>query len=213
MKPRKFLASLAVVAILAAGFVLWLQLSGPRVNLRPSSAAGEVLAEEMNRLLGGAGQVVILSRQNSREGPDANRERVASLTAALQRHAALKLAATEWVPRPPGAMMDLGAVTQEQFLAATEKHPGAKAVVVFAGLPPWSQALKDKLSARSQRLVAVCGYGPNVHRWLESKALAIAVVPRLSELPAGTPEPKTTREWFQREFELITPETVGRLPY
>jgi hypothetical protein len=110
-------------------------------------------------------------------------------------------------------MMDLGAVTPEQLLSAAEKHAGTKAIVVFAGLPPCLQELADKLRARAQRLVAVCGYGPNVRRWLESKALAFAIVPRMSELPAGTPEPKTTREWFEREFELITPETVGRLPY
>ena len=85
--------------------------------------------------------------------------------------------------------------------------------MVFAGLPPCSQTLVDKLTARSLKLVAVCGYGPTVRRWLESKALAIAVVPRMEELPAGTPAPKTTREWFQREFEIVTPETVGRLPY
>jgi len=71
----------------------------------------------------------------------------------------------------------------------------------------------DRLRARSLQLVAVCGYGPTLRRWLESKALAIAVVPRIGELPAGTPAPKTTREWFQREFEIITPESVGRMPY
>jgi hypothetical protein len=35
----------------------------------------------------------------------------------------------------------------------------------------------------------------------------------MEELPAGTPAPKTTREWFAREFEIVTPETLGRMPY
>ena len=156
---------------------------------------------------------MIVSRQIAHEGPDATRERVASLTAALQHHATLKLAAAEVVPRATGGMMDVGAVTDEQLLTAMEKNPEANALVVFAGLPPCTQPLVDRLSSRSLKLVAVCGYGPTARRWLESKALAIAVVPRIGDLPAGTAAPKTTREWFQREFEIITPETVGRLPY
>ena len=109
--------------------------------------------------------------------------------------------------------MDMGGVTEEQFLAAAEKYPDAKAIVVFGGLPPCSQSLAEKLNAGSLKAVAVCGYGPTVRRWLESKTLAIAVVPRMEDLPTGTPAPKTPREWFQREFEIITPETVGQRPY
>jgi hypothetical protein len=213
MKSKPLIVILAVLAILGAAVLLWYQTAAPRVNLRPSAAAGEVLAEEVGRLLGGAGGVVILSRQARHEGPDATRERVASLTAALQHHGALKLAGSELVPRPAGGMMDMGGVTEEQFLAAVEKHPDAKAIVVFAGLPPCSQPLVDKLAAGPMRLVAVCGYGPTVRRWLESKALAIAVVPRMEELPPGTAAPRTTREWFEREFQIVTPESVGKLPY
>ena len=213
MKSKKLVATLAVLALLAAAFILSRQFASPRVNLRPSAAVGEVLAEEIGRLLGGPGKVTIISRQSAHEGPDATRERVTALTAALQHHATLKLAGTEVMPRAAGGMMDMGGVTEEQFLAALEKHPDAKAIVVFAGLPACSQPLVDKLAAGSLKLVAVSGYGPTVRRWLESKALAIAVVPRMEELPAGTPAPKTTRDWFVREFEIITPETVGQLPY
>ena len=213
MKSKPLIITLASLAILGAAFLFWRQVAGPRVNLKPSAAVGEILAEEIGRLLGGAGEVVILSRQVTHEGPDATRERVASLTAALQHHATLKLAQTEWVPRPPPGTMDMGAMPPEQVLAAIEKHPGAKALVVFAGLPPCSQPLVDKLAASSMKLVAVCGYGPIARRWLESKALAIAVVPRIRDLPDGTPAPKTTREWFDREYEIVTPETVGQLPY
>jgi hypothetical protein len=213
MKTKKIAVTFAGLAILVAAVLLWQQFSNPRVNLRPSAAVGEVLAEEVGRLLGGAGEVVIVSRQVPHDGPDATRERVASLMAALQHHATLKLAAAEVVPRAAGGMMDVGAVTDEQLLAAVEKNPKANAVVIFAGLPPCSQPLVDTLSARSLKLVAVCGYGPTVRRWLESKLLAIAVVPRIGDLPAETPAPRTTREWFQREFEIITPETIGRLPY
>ena len=112
MKSKPLTITLALLAILGAAFLFWHQFAGPRVNLKPSAAVGVILAEEVGRLLGGAGEVVILSRQVTHEGPDATRERVASLTAALQHHATLKLAPTEWVPRPPPGAMDLGAMAE-----------------------------------------------------------------------------------------------------
>ena len=45
MKSKKLIVTLTVVAILGAVLLLWRQIAGPRVNLRPSAAAGEVLAE------------------------------------------------------------------------------------------------------------------------------------------------------------------------
>jgi hypothetical protein len=43
--------------------------------------------------------------------------------------------------------------------------------------------------------------------------LAAAVVPRFGELPAGTPAPKTVKDWFRQEFELLTPESIPQVPY
>jgi hypothetical protein len=213
MKSKQLAVTLAVLACAVAAFLLRRQFSSPAVNLRPSAAVGEVLADEVGRLLGGTGKIVLLSRQLSTDGPDATGERVGSFTAALQRRANVKLAATEWAPRPPAGVMDLGAVTPEQLLGAMDKNPEANALVVFAGLPAYSQPLGGKLAARSLKLVAVCGYGPVARRWLESKALALAVVPRFDDPPAGAPTPKTAKEWFDREFQLLTPESVAHLPY
>jgi len=213
MKSKKLLATLAILACGLAAFIFWRQSSDPSVSLEPSAAVGEVLAEEISRLLGGKGTVVLLSRQPPKEGPDANRERIESLEAALKRRPTLRLAAPDWLPRPPVGTMDLGVVTPEQFMAALDKNPEANAFVVFAGLPHYSQALAGKVNQRSVKLVAVCGYRGDVRRWLESKALAIAVVPRFDDPPANAPAPNTPKAWFDREFQMFTPETLSRLPY
>ena len=212
MKSSKSLLPLAVLLCLGGVFVFWRQFSSRQVNLRPSAAAGEVIASEVARLAGGSGQVILISRPLTKGEPDATGERVTSFTASLIHQPTLQLA-TEWAPRPPGLVMDLGAISPEQFLAAVDKNLGAKVVVVFAGLPPWSQTLAGKVSSRSLKVVAVCGYGPNVRRWLESKALTLAVVPRFDDPPAGNSPPKTAQEWFEREFQIITPESLAQLPY
>lgn len=210
---KKTSVILAVATSVVAVFLGWRQLSGPSVNLRPSAAAGEVLAEEVVRVLKGTGQIVLLSRQPTKDGPDASRERWDAFEAALKHQPRLALAAPDWLPRPPPGTMDLGVVTAEEFAAALERNPQANAFVIFAGMPPFSQAFVDKLTARSAKLIAICSYTAEVRRWLESKVLAVAIVPRFADLPPGTPAPKTARDWFQREYELLTPETLGRAPY
>lgn len=211
MKSNKVVGAIAVVVIIAAALLFWRQSAGPRVNLQPSSAVGEVVVDELSRLLNGPGKVLIITRQIPGDGPNAAREQVASLTAALEHHASLKLAATEWMPRLSAGMMDMGAITPEQLQEALQKHPDANAAVVVAGLPAFSQPLMGQLAARSLKLASISGLSSNLRRWLEAKALAFAVVPRASDTPDAASSPKTARDWFQREFEIVTPETVGQV--
>ena len=212
MKSNKSRVLLAVLLCPAAVFLCWWQFSSRKVNLRPSAAAGEVIFGEVARLAGGNGNVVLVSRPLKKGEPDANGERVTSFSDALRRQPAFKLT-TEWAPPPPKAVMDLGAITPEQFLTAVDKNPEANVLVVFAGLPACSQDLAGKVNSRSLKMIAVCGYGPIVRQWLESKALSLAVVPRFDDPPAGTPPPKTPKDWFDHEYQIITPADLAQLPY
>ena len=45
---------------------------------------------------------------------------------------------------------------------------------------------------------------------LSGYALAEAVVPRLDAAPVETSAPKTAREWFQREFQLLNAENLPK---
>jgi hypothetical protein len=212
MKSNKRILAIALVAVAVVLF-WWRQLSGPTVNLRPTAAVGEVLAGEVGRLLGGRGTVVLLSRQPPEDGPNANRERIEAFASAMKRRTTMTLAPTEWLPRAPLGTMDLGVVSPEQILAALEKNPSANAFVIFSGLPPYSPLLAEKVAARSLILMAVCSYNAEVRRWIESKALAVAVVPRFDDPPTRKRAPKSAPEWFEREFQLVTIETIARLPY
>lgn len=211
MKSPKFLAVIAVAGVAIAGFLVWKQFSAPRVNLRPSAAVGEVVADEATKLLGGKGTVVLVSREPPKDGPDANGEKIDSFKTAIRQRNGIKLHTSEWLTRPPVGTMDTGVASQEELLAALEKNGEANALILLAGLPPLSPALQEKFKA--VKLLAVCGYSVNVKRWLESKSLAVVVVPRFSDPPADAPPPKTPREWFDREYQLFTPETISLLPY
>jgi hypothetical protein len=213
MKSKTLVVGFAVASILVLVFVVRRHSSGPAMNLRPSVAVGEVLAEETTRLLGGKGNIIVIGRASAKDGQTAAGEQIASFGAAMRRRGSPRIASTEWLPRPPGPMMNAGELTSDRLLELIEKNPEAEAFVVFAGLPPLSASLGEKINARSLKLLAVCGYGATVRRWLETRALAVAVVPRFGELPPETPAPKTVKDWFRQEFELLTPESIGRLPY
>ena len=213
MKSKALVVGFALASILLALFVVRQQFSRPAMNLHPSVAVGEVLAEETARLLGGKGNVVVLARASAKDGQTAGGEQVASFGAAMRRRASPRIAATEWLPRPPGPMMNTGDLTTEQLLQLIEKNPEADAFVVFAGLPSLSPPLAEKITARSLRLLAVCGYGATVRHWFEARALAMAVVPRFGEPPPGTPAPKTAKDWLRKEFEILTTESIAQLPY
>lgn len=178
------------------------------MNLQPSHAVGEVLADELARVLGGDGKVVLIGRAGSRQQPEAKGAQLASLEAVLRRRGSPQLAATEWLPKPPPASMDSGGISAEQLLGFFIRNKDANAFVIFAGLPGLSPDLAADISARSIKLLAVCGYSPNVRNWLTSRALVAAVVPRWDDLSVGAAAPQKPADWFQREFQLLTPENV-----
>ena len=213
MKANRLTVTLLGLMIALAGFLFWQQFAKPPISFRPSAAVGEVLAEEVARLVGVAGTVVVIGRSPAKEGVDAKGEQLRAFEAALRRQGSPKLKTTERLPPPQPGTMDLGEVSPEQLAQFIEKNPDANAFIIFAGLPPLTPDLAGQISARSLRLLAVCGYGGNVRGWLEAKALSLAVVPRFDDPPAGTPPPKTAMDWFQREFQLLTPEKLANLGY
>ena len=213
MKQKTLIIAGAVVVIGLAAFILRWQFTKPPANYGPSTAVGEILAEETAQMVGGKGLVVVIARGSPQEGLSAGTEQVSSFEAALKRRGSPKIATTEWLPRAPGPRMKEAPLTAEQLLGLMESNPDAEAFAVFTALPPLSPPLAEKITARSLKVLAVCGYSADVRHWLEARALAVAAVPRFADLPAGTPAPKTAKDWFAQQFELLTPNNVGQVPY
>lgn len=209
---------LALVGAVSAGFILWQRSAHPQFDSQPSAAVGEVLADEITRLLGEVGQVVLIARDQDKNAPGAGSERVAAFRAALSRRKSPQLAAVvEWLPRPPRSEMAMlgmtgQSLTEPQLLALVERHPEARAFVILGGAPLHSPAGTQKIRNHSLKFVVVSGYSQTLRQLLQARVVALAVVPRFADLPPGTPAPQTAKDWFAREFEILTPETVGLAP-
>ncbi|HWQ91662.1 MAG TPA: hypothetical protein VN673_08320, partial [Clostridia bacterium] len=111
MNNKVYIVPFALAAIVLTLFTLRRNLSGPAMNLRPSTALGEVLAEETARLVGRTGKVVAIGRASARDEKSSGGEQITSFASAITRHGSLKLAETEWLPRAPVGTMDLGGAT------------------------------------------------------------------------------------------------------
>ncbi len=147
----------ALAATMLALVVIWRQFSKPAVNLRPSVALGEVLAEETVRLLGANGNTVVIGTTSANDSQTAAGEQLSSFRAAFKRKPSFRLIATELLARPPGLTMNAGDLTSEQLVRLMEKYPAADAFVVFAELPRLSPSLTVKLVGRTLKLLAVRG--------------------------------------------------------
>ena len=209
---KNILVALALALAALASLIIW-HRSGPVMDMRPSSALGEVLAREAETMLGGAGNIVVIGRAADRDNATAGGKQIQSITAALGNRSSLKLIATEWLPPEPSSMMRSGSVTADQLLDLIEKYPAAGVFVVFAGLPPLSPAITENLKSHPVKLMAVCGYSMNTKAWLQEGVLMAAVIPRFAELPSGSPAPKTTQDWFSQEFAMLTPDNAGQWPF
>lgn len=209
MKKNLLIVSALVLILL----LIFRHRSGPAMDLHPNSALAEILAGEAGSVMGGEGKVVVIGRADDKGSETAGGHQILSFEAALNKSSSLKLVATEWLPPETSHMMRSGAITGDQLLGLIEQYPETQELVVFAGLPPLSPAITEKLKVHPVKLLAVCGYSLNTKAWLQAGYLAAAVVPRFTEIPPGSPDPKTTQEWFAREFVMLTPDAASEWPY
>lgn len=213
MKPNKVILIAVAVASVVLLFLVTRRPAHSRVIFKPSAAAGQVLAEAVQKLMHGSGSVLVISSASAKSADNSVGEQLAAFRNALRNSASAKIAAVEWLPEPAHRVMVMGSggATADQILALMDKHPDATAVAIFGPLPALTPALADRVAKRQITAVAACGYDANVRGWLEAKTLSAAVIPRFGPAPEGTP--KTTKDWFNQEYQMVDPQTVNQLPY
>ena len=212
-KPSWPLVVFLLLVIFAGGFFLFRKIHGAQPNWQPSEALGEILAGEILRGAESSTKIVIMSVSPATEETAAGIQ-LASFQTALKRHKNIQLLATEVLESKRGGLdniMSRGQISLEQLNACISQHGNARVLVFFGGFPRFPDAALNQIARGKVKIFAVTSAGPAVRRALELNALALAVVPRLgnSPLPEGTP--KTARDWFDREYQIVTPAAAGEL--
>ena len=98
-------------------------------------------------------------------------------------------------------------------MAIRAKHPSADACVLFIGFPMLPPSELDTLKAGKTKFIVISAALPGYRGLLSAGVIQLAIVPKPGTANADTTEPKNLREWFDREYQIVTPATTERLPF
>ena len=216
MNKKAVVAALALVAIIGSFISLYSNRSGrpPHIALNSYEALGQVAAEETASLLGQKGRVVLIAQDTVENSNPAYEAQLEAFGGLLKSKGGVALASIERFKLTPMERMATGgAVPRERFLEVLDAHANADAIVLFVGFPSLADADLDRLKQSGVKLVLVSGYRPGYKGLLTARLLQLAIVPRFDPGTGNTNPPQTTREWFDRDYVIITPDKTSDLPY
>lgn len=215
MNKQSFVLMAALLAIFGSLISLYYTQRGPGIELQPYKALGAVTAEETAKLLGGRGRVVVIGAdfgeyKNLVPMMDA---KIKSFQKTLKRTGEMTLAAIEKVKIQPPSLARTGEfMLPDQLAKVMEKNPRVDAIVSFVGLSPLANQDLSALKQNSVKLVVASGYDAAYKKLLQTRLIHLAILPRTENPPETAEKPRTLREWFDRDYETITPEKAASLP-
>ncbi|PYI82668.1 MAG: hypothetical protein DME26_16865 [Verrucomicrobia bacterium] len=214
---RKTIATYVLLLIIAAavGSLCVNRSRGrARINLNPYEALGAVAAEETSKLLGDHREIVMVLNDPAGERDPVLEAQLGSFTRTLKRIGKLAISATERVNMDALARMRSGGtMPPDQFAAMKAKYPRADAFVLFIGFPMLPPSEADALKAGKTKFVVISAALPGYRELLKTGVIHLAVVPKLETTNIGTAQPKSLRDWFDREYDIVTPATADRLSF
>ena len=206
--PPKTIAIIASSVLLAALMSLWFTLRSPQpaVNRSIFTSLGQVLAQTTATAVHDRGQVVAVIADCYAESGNVVHDQWRAFAGELKKHPAISLAAPELIP--PGQHTPL--------VEILDRHPQARTIVFFVD-PPTTLDMEASASRPTVPPLVVVGnpdlptknyYG----QFLTSGLVAAVIIPR--SVPAVAPPAplKTPREWFDRYYQLYTPQNFDMLP-
>lgn len=215
-KKRNVVAIVSLAVIIAAVlvFVVRQPNRSVTVNLDPFAAVGEVMADETSALLGGKGQVVIVTYDTAKMPMPVAAAQLKAFQQRLKKGGGITVKAIE----TPGVNAGPGmpAWGGSQYGQLVQRHAGVDAIVVFLGPPFFSDAELRQLPAQLPKGIVFGGGNPSqpLRKLFERGVVEVAVVPRLTP-PASVPASaaKTSRAQFDQQFQVMRKDTVGTLGY
>ena len=207
--------TVSVFSGLAAGLALF-ALAGcsdqAKVQNGPYLALGETTARATSDLLGGRGRISFIVSEADNNTDTAAGQALKAFKAALKKAGTITITATETAPAPGLMLSGVEPLPAAKFIELVQKHATDDAVVSFMGVPRLSAEQIAQLPNPRPKLIAAMTFNPPSKALFAQGILQLAVIPRLQPGDAAA-QPKTTAEWFDSAFQLITPETAGALPY
>lgn len=214
MNKQSFVLTAALLAITGSLISLFFSQRDPGIDLKPFQALGTVAAEETAKLLGNQGRVVVIGAdlgeyKNLAPMMDA---KINSFQKTLKRTSKVTLVAIEKVKIHPPSLARVGEfMLPDQLTRVLEKHPRLDAIISFVGLSPLENQEIRLLKQHATKLVVASGYDSAYKPLLQARLLDLAIVPRVENPPETANSPRVLRDWFDRDYEIVTPDSSARL--
>jgi hypothetical protein len=205
---------LAVACILAtvasAAWIYRTELAAPKFKVPLHRAVGQVMAEEVSRLLGQRGEVVLISIETTKV-PEL-KVQIEEFEATLKRIGNVKIKKTYHLETEGKAKYGVGAgLSGRRFVRIVNKNLDADALVSFVGAPNLSNEELQEIPKRP-KFVAESRSAEKLNKLFESKVIDLAIVSRFTFPAPIEGKPTTLREWFDKYFEIATPDRATTLP-
>ena len=209
-KKDRRLVGLALLLLLGAGALFWLQNRPTKLNLTPYEALGIAVAEETAKLLNQSGRVVVVPELIEVAKSAYADAVLKGFRAELPKHPGVTLKEVRELKHPPTDDPRQWPAEQAELIA--KAGAGADATIWLGTLPQSLTAAEvAALKQNSAKLVVVSAQSPLLKSLLQQRLVQLAIVNRAppQAAPAGK---ETPRQWFERVYQIVTPETAGELP-
>ncbi len=211
---KSLIVAVAILTIIASVvFIFATQYQGtPKRDKKPYIAIGEVMAEETAKLLNNQGQVVVVD-MDIRQWPMGKIQREA-FQKILGKHQGITMAGTENVPMEKVYRSDPGmAFTSEMFFELLSKYPNISAIVSFLGAPVLQDEEIARLGTNIPKIIVLSPIGTGLKKLLEGQVVQVAIVSRSESGLPSSKESETIREWFDRHYQVLSPESESSIGY
>lgn len=195
-----------ILILTIVGAAVWIyrsQTTTQKFDLNPYQALGAGVAEETAKLLGNAGQVVVIAPETSESKDPAMEGQLNSFQNTLKSRGLTVAATIRYRLTPMERMGTGGAVPRDRLFDAVQKHPNVGAVVLFAGFPSLPSQDQAALKQSSAKFVVASGNNPNYRNLLEAQVIHLAIVPQFDRSATTAKKSQTLQEWFVSEFEVL----------
>lgn len=187
-KPFIILGCLIAILVSLVSLLKTSCSRGPHYNPTVDRCLGETMAQETGKLLGGQGDIIVFSLDAGEFQNEASGAQMKGFRDGLRKHGGIEIRAIEGPTTPEafGRMMALEGVPEDIFMDAVARHPQAKAIVSFLGVPRFQPTGAPIDPKRLPRVIALDNAPrANWRDLLESGVVSIVICPQTS---ADTPQ-------------------------
>jgi len=170
-------------------------------TIQVQTVVGEVLAEETIKLIGTAGQIVVITLEHGQSGElDTHYE---SFKDGLKK-SSIKILRTDTISAGKSKYGPGSGMSGRRFVKVVTQFAQADAIVSLVGLPDADEAELKELKGRPLPKVVAFARDPKPLPELFANQWAhVAIVPRRQGNPTAPANPKTSREWFDKQYEIV----------